>query len=263
MDTNFSNATGRLTEDHIDTAIARASAIPVITGKMDRDFSNANANIPDSRINNTIARTSQIPSVGGKMDTDFSNATGRLTEDHIDTAIARTSQIPSVSGKLDINLGNAATGARLGEDHIDTNITRDTELAAVRTALETSIGTKLDTSGFTGAAVVALLQALTADARLDASAIRNLPTGGGGGSYTPGPVRMQDFTLTGTSRSRGISGVFKNNPVDPCDGIVDNQRRSRFNGTIQVPLEGDISANARGQRQPHLHAGHAQPDTIG
>ena len=164
----------------------------------------------------------------GKVDKDFQNiSNGAIPAAKITSDIARTTALTTgLSGKLNTS---AFTGA------------------AVVTLLEALTGTgRLDytaldntptiPSAQTGAQIVTLLQALAGTARLDASAIRNLPTGGGS-TYTPGPVRMQDLTLTGTGRNRGINNLPRSVPLLQVmvswttNGVT-------FNGTIQVPMEG-------------------------
>ena len=99
------------------------------------------------------------------------------------------------------------------------------------------------TADQTGAEIVTLLEALTGNARLNASAIRDLPQPGDGGLASV----SRDATLTGNGTSGsplGVANPFTDADETKLDGIAANAQVNRTPAQIADALEG-LSGNAR------------------
>ena len=127
------------------------------------------------------------------------------------------------------------------------------ELYAAKSAQNPNTTTPADNAGgwyrvsapdaLTGAGIVTLLEALTGNARLNASAIRDLPQPGDGGLASV----SRDATLTGNGTSGsplGVANPFTDADETKLDGIAANAEVNRTPAQIADALEG-LSGNAR------------------
>ena len=130
MTTNFSNASGRLTEDHIDNAITRDTELQAgLRGKADT-----------SNLNTLAGRVTQNETaIAGKANTNFANvANGAIPAAKVSSDIARTS---ALAGKADTNLQNIPTTLTAAQqENVRTRIGAVNAAAPTRQSLLSTLG---------------------------------------------------------------------------------------------------------------------------
>ena len=175
----------------------------------------------------TITVVSDGFSLASKVDfssTPSVNSKDLATQEYVDDAVTNSggggnpgTSEPTAERVKTLYESNADTNAFTNSEksklgNIENNATADQtalEIAALLNNSANANNQKVDynrlANRLTGANIVTLLQALSGEARLDASAVKNLPTGGGGGADTGATRRATETGFTIGSHV-GVSG---------------------------------------------------------